>query len=84
MGAPRANTTQNVKRPGALYSCSLEGQMPECGQLEIKQKDKYKPWITEDIKDDQGLGYSLASDGNKSIVVSRRGNLYVAVGRRLI
>nr|XP_053640607.1 integrin alpha-PS2-like [Cherax quadricarinatus] len=68
VGAPRANTSKELQRPGALYSCHLDTSTDKCEQVTVKQ-DKYREWITEDIQDDQGLGFSLASDGKENIVV---------------
>ncbi|XP_069160546.1 LOW QUALITY PROTEIN: integrin alpha-8 [Procambarus clarkii] len=84
VGAPRANTSEDQLRQGALYSCSLEPEIAGCEQLEVKQ-GKYKPWIYKDIQDDQGLGFSLASDGKENIVVcAPRWHAYEPKGSMLI
>lgn len=76
VGAPKANTTQKDARPGALYSCTLEGT-PRCQQLSVDtREDKYRPWITHELKDDQRLGYSLAANDKSIVVCAPRWHVY--------
>ncbi|KAG7157905.1 Integrin alpha-PS2-like 1 [Homarus americanus] len=73
VGAPRANDTTtapiSATRPGALYSCNLDRERTKCEQLEVLVDEKYNPFVFNELKDFGGLGFSLATDGDKSIVV---------------
>lgn len=78
VGAPLANTSQDVSQPGALYTCDL-GSSPSCTQVEVDTRnadDKYRPWIHEDKKDHQGLGFSLVASEEIVVVCAPRWHVY--------
>ncbi|XP_063612780.1 integrin alpha-4-like, partial [Penaeus indicus] len=78
VGAPLANTSQDVSQPGALYTCDLSSS-PSCTQLEVDTRnadDKYATWIHEDKKENQGLGFSLVASEEIVVVCAPRWHVY--------
>ncbi|XP_064100618.1 integrin alpha-8-like [Macrobrachium nipponense] len=75
VGAPLARTPQPLSNPGALYSCGLKSQ--ECHQLLVDTKsDSYLTWFPDEQKENQGLGYSLAADGDSITVCAPRWHVF--------
>ncbi|XP_042862778.1 integrin alpha-8-like [Penaeus japonicus] len=74
VGAPLANTSQDVTQPGALYVCDLDTSS-SCGQVVVDTRnagDKYQSWIYEDKKDHQGLGFSVVASEDVIVVCAPR------------
>ncbi|KAJ8024984.1 Integrin alpha-9 [Holothuria leucospilota] len=71
VGAPKANSThqRNLHQPGAVYMCKVVDPY-DCVQLELDPDENQAVGTRVDDKNNQWLGVSLASEKQKSGIIS--------------
>lgn len=71
VGAPKSNVSKpEVKHPGGLYKCLLSESdgAGVCEEMEVNLDNQDAPFWAKGNNTDQGLGFSLASDGEAIVV----------------